>query len=581
MRLLADWTTGGSKTSTRRSRKLSRISAPIKSVRKKKRARTPTALWSISIYGNRARRSSAHPALGASTIVWRWCWQTSLEGEVSSLKLPHPPSSMTPLRPYACAFSKTSRQHEVTLQSGSFPARRHRPRSLSASWETPQVKSTKRPAATFRRGHLQPQGRRLRKAPFVSTAGNNRHHPQFRLWIFMLGTSIMQQSANPSLGELKRETEQTRAGLTQTVEQLRTSVSETASDIRQRLSPESIKAGVSDYVRSRGERLVEDVPAAARRNPMQAVAVGAGIAYPLLKLARAIPMPVLLVGAGLFFAGSKTGQSAVQKASDVASEFSDEVSRRGHDLSDQVGASVAAARDAAIDAVGRAGEMMSTGVDRLRDSAGSVLNAQSDTVRDSAASLADTVSAKGRDLKGSVLDLAGSASERIRGIASDSSDAVQGTLVSTRDTAVETARILRNTASVASDRAGRTVFETIERNPLLVAGVGLLLGGLIASALPRSDLEDNLVGEASEAAKNRARDAASRGFDVAKDAAGEIFENVARQAGTEGLTSEGLDTAAKDIGQRVRRVAEAAVTTAFEPDNASTTSSAGGGEHHG
>jgi hypothetical protein len=239
-----------------------------------------------------------------------------------------------------------------------------------------------------------------------------------------------------------------------------------------------------------------------------------------------------------------------------------------------------AARDAATDAVGRAGEMMSTGVDRLRDSAGSVLNAQSDTVRDSAASLADTVSAKGRDLNGSVVDLAGSASERIRGIASDSSDAVQSTLVSTRDTAVETARNLRNTASVASDRAGRTVFETIEQNPLLVAGVGLLLGGLIASALPRSDLEDNLVGEASEAAKNRARDAASRGFDVAKDAAGEIFENVARQAGTEGLTSEGLDTAAKDIGQRVRRVAEAAVTTAFEPDNASTTS-AGGGELHG
>jgi cell division septum initiation protein DivIVA len=309
------------------------------------------------------------------------------------------------------------------------------------------------------------------------------------------------------------------------------------------------------------------------------VAVGAGIAYPLLRLARAIPMPVLLVGAGLFFAGSKTGQSAEQKASDVASDLSDEVSRRGHELSDQVGASVAAARDAATDAVGRAGEMMSTGVDRLRDSAGSVLNAQSDTVRDSAASLADTVSAKGRDLNG-VVDLAGSASERIRGIASDSSDAVQSTLVSTRDTAVETARNLRNRASVASDRAGKTVFETIEQNPLLVAGVGLLLGGLIASALPRSDLEDNLVGEASEAAKNRARDAASRGFDVAKDAAGEIFENVARQAGIEGLTSEGLDTAAKDIGQRVRRVAEAAVTTAFEPDNASTTS-AGGGEHHG
>jgi hypothetical protein len=392
------------------------------------------------------------------------------------------------------------------------------------------------------------------------------------------------QSANPSLGELKRETEQTRAGLTQTVEQLRTSVSETASDIRQRLSPESIKAEVSDYVRSRGERLVEDMTAAARRNPMQAVAVGAGIAYPLLRLARAIPMPVLLVGAGLFFAGSKTGQSAVQKASDMASDFSDEVRRGGHDLSDQVGTSVATARDAATNALGRAGEMMTTGADRLRASAGSagaVLNAQTDTVRDSGASIANTVAAKGRDLKDGAVDLAGAASERIREIASDTSSAAQSALVSTRDTALETARDLRNRASAVSGRAGKTVFETIEQNPLLVAGVGLLLGGLIASALPRSDLEDNLVGEASEAAKNRARDVASRGFDAAKGAAGEILENVARQAGAEGLTSGGLDTAAKNIGQRVRRVAEAAVTTAFEPDNASISRAAGGGEHHG
>jgi hypothetical protein len=61
----------------------------------------------------------------------------------------------------------------------------------------------------------------------------------------------MQQTANPSLQELRRETEQTRAGLTQTVEQLKTIVSDTASDLRQRMSPEAIKAEVAGYVRSR------------------------------------------------------------------------------------------------------------------------------------------------------------------------------------------------------------------------------------------------------------------------------------------------------------------------------------------
>ena len=126
----------------------------------------------------------------------------------------------------------------------------------------------------------------------------------------------MPQTDIRSLQQIKREIEQTRAGLTDTVEQLKTSVAHTASDIRQRIRPDSIKAEVSDYIKSRGERLLNDVTDAARNNPMQAVAVGASLAYPLLRLARAIPLPVLMVGAGLFFAGSKTGRDATQKASD-------------------------------------------------------------------------------------------------------------------------------------------------------------------------------------------------------------------------------------------------------------------------
>ena len=155
----------------------------------------------------------------------------------------------------------------------------------------------------------------------------------------------MQQTADRSLRELQRQTEQTRAGLTQTVDQLKASVTDTASEIRQRISPENIKAEVTSYVRSKGESMLEDITAAARRNPMQAVAVGASLAYPLFRFARAIPLPVLMVGAGLFFAGSKSGQSITQKASDMASDLSDELGRPGHDMSAQVGATVRSAKN--------------------------------------------------------------------------------------------------------------------------------------------------------------------------------------------------------------------------------------------
>src|SRR4030095_9584827 len=101
-----------------------------------------------------------------------------------------------------------------------------------------------------------------------------------------------------SLQDIRRETERTRVGLTNTVDDLRSTITETATEIRDRLRPDAIKAEVSGYVRSRGEELLHNITESARRNPMQAVAVGASVAYPLVRFARAIhlPIPVIVPG---------------------------------------------------------------------------------------------------------------------------------------------------------------------------------------------------------------------------------------------------------------------------------------------
>jgi hypothetical protein len=391
----------------------------------------------------------------------------------------------------------------------------------------------------------------------------------------------MQQTADRSLRELQRETEQTRAGLTHTVDQLKASVTDTASEIRQRISPEHIKAEVSNYVRSKGESMLEDITAAARRNPMQAVAVGASLAYPLLRLARSIPLPVLMVGAGLYFAGSKSGQSITQKASDMASDLSDELSGRSQDVSAQVGVTVSAAKDAVADAAERVGGALSDGADQVRRTATSSTAESSlvDRLRDSAASAGHAINTRVTGTKDGVSELASSAMDSTRNIAGDAAAAAKGAAASATARGLKAARDVRDEASEYSNRAGRTLLDTIQANPLLVGGVGLLVGGLIASALPRSDLEEDLVGEAAAAAKRRANDAASKGFDAVKGVAGEILENVARQAGAEGLMPDQLDQSARDLGQRVRRVAESAVTTAFDPDKSSQTNPGGGNQH--
>ena len=384
-----------------------------------------------------------------------------------------------------------------------------------------------------------------------------------------------------SLQQIKRETEQTRAGLSNTVEQLKTTVAETVSDIRHRISPDAIKAEVSNYIRSRGEQLMNDVTSAARRNPMQAVAVGASIAYPVLKIARAIPLPILMVGAGLFFAGSKTGQAVTQKASDIAADLSEEMVRRAHDLSDQVQDTALSAKNYASDQYERISSAVAGGSSQAADVAGATIGSRSGKIKDSAVSAGPAMADRANSLKDEGLRIAGSTASTVQDIASGAMAATRSVASSVADTGADAARSIRGKASDVSDRAGTTILQTIEQNPLLVAGVGLLVGGLIASAFPRSEFEDQLVGDTSSTAKRQLEAAASKGFDTAKTAVGEVYDETSRQAEAEGLTTKGMGKAAQDISQRVRRVAEAAVTTAFAPSQDNPQPKMRGENDHG
>ena len=392
----------------------------------------------------------------------------------------------------------------------------------------------------------------------------------------------MADAETRSLQEIKRETEQTRAGLTNTVEQLKTSVAETASDIRHRVSPDAIKAEVSDYIRSTGEQLVNDVTSAARRNPMQAVAVGASIAYPLLRIARAIPFPVLMVGAGLFFAGSKTGQAATQKASDLAADLSDEVVRRAHDLKDQAQDTASSAKNYASDQYDRISSAVAGGSSQIKgaaDAAKATIASSSEKIVGSAALAGAGLSDRANTLRKDGLRIAGSAASTVQDTASGAMSNARNLASSVADAGADAARTLGAKASDATGRAGKTVFQTIEQNPLLVAGFGLLVGGLIASALPRSDFEDELVGDTSSAAKRQVQASASKAIETAKTAVGEIYDETSRKTESEGLTTEGIGKVAQDITGRVRRVAETAVTTAFEPSEDDQSQTRGENDH--
>jgi hypothetical protein len=327
--------------------------------------------------------------------------------------------------------------------------------------------------------------------------------------------------------------------------------------VAERINPDAIKGEVSQYVRSRGEQLLDDATAAARRNPMQAVAVGASVAYPLLRLARAIPVPIWMVGAGLFLASSKTGQSVSQKAADAASDLSNSLMYRARDIRDQAADAADTAKSFASEKINRLTDAVTGGTNSATGTAGGFASEQFQEV-----STAPGVASSYRTAEMSERDARGA---DIRDMAADAASAGRRAVEASKNMGLHAARTVQETASTFGERAGKTLFETVEQNPLLVAGVGLFVGGLIASALPRSDMENRVVGRASNSVKRRADEGAAGAVRAAKDAVGGAFEEATKQAEAEGLTPERVAQTARDLGERLRHVAEAAVTTAFEP----------------
>jgi len=291
-----------------------------------------------------------------------------------------------------------------------------------------------------------------------------------------------------------------REPLTGTVDELRTQVADTASHIKEAVAPSTIKRQVSEYVRESRENMVQNLQRRARENPLQAVAIGAGLAYPVWNMMRAIPAPLLLIGAGLALSRS----TAVRDATDQT-----------------------------IAQVRQSGSMARTTMQEGRDAAGSMLDRATDALS--------------------------SAKDRVAG-------AVSSSLSQTAEAATASAEKASSALSAAgesvSDMATKTkdvLVDTYEQNPLLIAGIGLAVGALIASSLPSTTAENRIFGDTSEKLRRRASEAAAQGLDAAKDLASDVVD----AAQQEGLSAEGLSNAAGDVTQKARAVADRAVKTAF------------------
>ena len=122
---------------------------------------------------------------------------------------------------------------------------------------------------------------------------------------------------------------------------------------------------------------------------------------------------------------------------------------------------------------------------------------------------------------------------------------------------------IKDKATRYSKKTSSSLMDVIEKNPLLVAGVGLAIGGFIAASVPSTDTEHEWFGKRSDQLKEKAQQAAAGGVERAKDMTAALAGDAVAAAAREGLSSDGLKKAVEGITAGVKSVADKGMQAAL------------------
>lgn len=333
----------------------------------------------------------------------------------------------------------------------------------------------------------------------------------------------------PSVEELREESERSRQALATTASELRDRVGDTATELKTIISPAHIKQKFKNSVREERDSFVKSLQRKAKENPLQLAAVGAAAAYPAWALLRAIPTPLLLIGAGLFLTSKRGQQSAMRikaKVDDAVQQGTERLADTANSIKSDIEDRIAGAR---------------YGAEEIRDT---VTSAASTIAEKTRAALHDTADA----LKATAGDAASKTAvtaERVTAALAENADSV------------------KDRASAMGTGTRSAITEFLNENALLVAGIGAAVGAFIAASIPASEAENRLFGAGSEKLKDKAREVAAQGIEQAGDTVAEAAGSAAAAAAREGLDAMGVKQALNTVADSVRAVADRGVDTAL------------------
>jgi len=262
-----------------------------------------------------------------------------------------------------------------------------------------------------------------------------------------------------STEQLERETEQTRARLTETLEELR---SMTPGRVVDEVL-DYAKTGGGDFLRNVGSKLGHQVA----ENPLPAALIGAGVIWLMMSDGKA---------------HNGTGNAMSPRRSGDGGGWSD--SRYDTDMESG--------------SLGEKADWAIRGVKETAQSAASGLGSAASSLGETATSAYEAVSS--------------TASRTAETVKSAASTVAQSTVA------------LEESAVAAT----RSFVDFAKDQPLVLAGLGLAIGAALGAALPETEAEERLMGDAAEKVKERAQHLAAEQMQIAKQVGEHVVEETAK-----------------------------------------------------
>ncbi|WP_407168696.1 DUF3618 domain-containing protein [Bradyrhizobium sp. ORS 111] len=300
--------------------------------------------------------------------------------------------------------------------------------------------------------------------------------------------------------QLERETEQTRSQIAGTLDELEARI--TPGHVVEQLADRLSDGAAAAFARNLKDQTLA--------NPLALALVGAGLAWLMLS-------PRGTSGGSGFASGhsasdgASTPRSAAGAAGEAASaksaEWTEKASRLRKDARESLGSITEQAKRTAADMTG--------------------------DVRETAGTLADSTQVAMADTTDSVRRRAGSIAGSTRQAANQTADALRGTADVMSDSIHRTASAVSVSTKAAGQRTlqSASVFlDFCREQPMVLAGLGLAAGALMGALLPVSETEGRLMGEASDDAKERAKEFGAEQFEAAKKVGERAFDAAKEEA---------------------------------------------------